>query len=154
MISRIREFAKDLLSVRPGSDEVAADGEVVVIEDDEQENQKERAKKKEADPQVLLFALEDLMKCGCTDELLDKALAASAALESSDAGKGERGSASRHRKAKSLLGRIYGKNDAAKPGANGENVNDTALLIERNTVVSCMLKVGRGRSSREIDRPY
>ncbi len=57
-------------------------------------------------PNSLMMAFEYLMKCGSTNNLTDKVLAASETLESSDARK-ERGSESREHKAKSLLGRWF-----------------------------------------------
>jgi len=168
MVAKIRQFAEDILLTRASDSneessnaDVSAsatdDGEVVVIEgdgDEDEGDKNKRAKKKKADPGALLLAVECLVNIDSVDDLLDKALEASAALELSDAGKGESGSASRDRKTKSLLGRLYGKYNPAKAGADGEIAADGTIFVERNTVVSCMVKVGSGRGAQKVDKPY
>jgi len=149
MADKIRHFVNDILA-----DHKAVDGEVNAESDDEvavvekanhTSEKRKRTKKKVADPQKLLLAVQSLLRSKETDELLDKALLASAALESSDAGR-ERGSASRDRKAKSLLGRLYGKGDRSNTGDIGDA---DGSAIERNTVVSSLMKVDRGKQKTE-----
>ncbi len=94
----------------------------------------------------LINKVKALTKCSEPDHLIELALSASAAVNSS-----ERGSSFDCRKAKSLLGRIYEKSEeVAGGGSKGSGSKDT-LYLERDALVEMKVKKGRNKNSPVVD---
>ena len=103
----------------------------------------------------LIGSFKELMGCESIDDLLDKVLGTSSAIESLGDNV-ERGTTTRERAAKSLLGRWMEKSALPNKGgsdtAGNGNVND--FVIERDTVVSCDITTGRGQATTTISKDY
>ena len=94
----------------------------------------------------LMRSLMALMACSDTHEMFDLALGASAAIESVD-WKAEIGSLSKERKAKSLAGRWIDGKSGKKNTDVVDSLKAGEFWIERHTIVTSNIKVGRARDT-------
>ena len=111
-----------------------------------------RKKKKAPNPDDLMSAFGALLNAVSTNELLEKVLCASVALEDINTN-AERGSSCRGRKSNSLLGR-WMERPTATDNSNEPSMDENAVYIERDSVVVCKVKSGNGRNSPMIMKNF
>ena len=123
-----------------------------IAESDDSNNVMGTKKKKRPGHVRILSAFEAMMQCSSTDDLLELVLDVSAAVDLEEE-RGERGSISRDKKTKSLSGRWM-----EKSGCKGDNsemaVKEGEYTMERDVVLECKVKLGRGKSSRSVAKIY
>ena len=147
VLERVKAFAGDMLR----SDEDSND------KDEESEGEKEvgdsdtTPDQAPTDHEELLIKFKNVSASTSAD-LLQNVLSASMCLEKADKGS-IKGSVNGIRKAKSLVGRWLERSQAAETSDKPSDLSGETV-IERDTVVSAEVAVGRGASSTKVLKQY
>ena len=143
MLERVRIFANEMLTDNSTAEEDSDGDDLEVVSPPSPSNSIA------IPPAELMTRFRTLMSSSM-DDLLDNILNASSCLEGKDRGS-LKGAVSSIRKANSLVGRWLDKSGGAVSASTPIPKED---LIERDTIISANVTVGRGASSITVAKHY